>query len=131
SLQSLGRRVSEEAPLRDLLLAVAADSDAADAADAVQAALEGTIPNRLLAERFVARSSAVGEDGSAHSFAGIYESFPGLRWEEMGAGVVLCWASAFAGRAEDYRTRAGVSAAEAPLAVIVQPLVAAVSSGVA
>src|SRR5205814_8918216 len=89
------------------------------------------LPNRLLAERFAARSSAVGEDGVSHSYAGIYETFPGLRWEEMGAGVLLCWASAFSERAEDYRARAGVGAADTPLAVVVQPRVPAIAAGVA
>src|SRR5262249_43461502 len=110
-LRLVARRLTEEAPpLRDLLTLLVSHPEIAAAVDAVQGALESVIPNRLLSERFAARSSAVGEDGSAHSFAGIYESFVGLRWEEMGAGVLLCWASAFTRRADEYPAPTGISA---------------------
>jgi phosphohistidine swiveling domain-containing protein len=133
SLRRLGSELDaagdEGAPLSALVRAIAKEPACAVAAEQIQAALEQTVA--LASERFAARSSAVGEDGATHSFAGIYESFPGLRREEMGAGVVLCWASAFTPRAESYRQRVGASAADAPLAVVIQPLVPARAAGVA
>lgn len=130
-LRRLGRAIAAEAALPDLLRALEEEILCSAAARCAQAVLEQSIPRRLRDRRFAARSSAVGEDGAAHSFAGIYESFPGLRWEETGAGVVLCWASAFTPRADEYRDRVGMTAAEAPVAVVVQPLVEARAAGVA
>jgi pyruvate, water dikinase len=84
--------------------------------------------------RVAVRSSAVGEDGHAASFAGQYETYLGV----SGVADILlhirkCWASGFSAHALAYRRRFG-GASPAPagdLAVGVLELVDARSAGVA
>lgn len=75
------------------------------------------------------RSSAVGEDGEA-SFAGQYESLLNVRPED----VVEAWkrvvASKYSPRAVDYRVRQGLADVEAPMGVLLLPMVKALSAGV-
>lgn len=77
------------------------------------------------------RSSALDEDSTERSFAGMHDSFLFVR----GAGDVLqavrnVWASAFNERAVSYRLRAGIPLDEIAVAVIVQKMVDASRSGV-
>jgi pyruvate, water dikinase len=78
------------------------------------------------------RSSVVGEDGAAASFAGIFDTHLGVRG---GPGVLAavrsCWASLFTPRAMAYRARSGIGHRDMPVAVGVTELVPARSSGVA
>jgi pyruvate,water dikinase len=84
-----------------------------------------------IAEPSVAvRSSAADEDGQTASFAGQHETYLNI----VGVDAVLdatlrCWESARAERALEYRRDQGL-ASEAPLAVLVQQLVAVDSSAV-
>lgn len=76
------------------------------------------------------RSSAVGEDGDAASFAGQQETFLNVR----GTGAVTrsvreCWASFFSPRALFYRAKMG-ALDEMRMAVVVQEMVCAEKSGV-
>jgi pyruvate,water dikinase len=76
------------------------------------------------------RSSAIGEDSEAASFAGQQETFLNVR----GAGTVECrvkecWASFFAPRAIFYRAQKGVLT-DTRMAVVVQEMVHATKSGV-
>lgn len=76
------------------------------------------------------RSSAIGEDGEAASFAGQHETFLNVR----SAGAVErcvkeCWASFFAPRAIFYRAQKGVLT-DIRMAVAVQKMVLATKSGV-
>ncbi len=78
------------------------------------------------------RSSAVGEDSGAASFAGIFDTYLGV----SGPGRVLetvrlCWASLFNARAVAYRLRAGTGHRAMPMAVGVIELIHARASGVA
>lgn len=78
------------------------------------------------------RSSAVGEDAADASFAGIFDTHLGV----SGASAVLaavrsCWASLFTARALTYRSRAGISHHDMPIAVGVVELIPARSAGVA
>ena len=79
---------------------------------------------------FAVRSSMVGEDGSALSYAGQLESFLFRRGvDEVAEAVRRCWASAFAPRVLAYHARA--EGAEAPsIGVIVQVMVSGRASGV-
>jgi phosphoenolpyruvate synthase/pyruvate phosphate dikinase len=76
------------------------------------------------------RSSAVSEDGEAASFAGQQETFLNVRGEAAVAGCVqACWASFFAPRALFYRAQKGLLS-DTRMAVVVQEMIAADSSGV-
>ena len=77
------------------------------------------------------RSSAIDEDGGLASFAGQYESYLNLEGEAAVAAAVLrCWHSAQAERVAEYRQRSGLAAEKLEMAVFVQELVHADSSGV-
>lgn len=83
----------------------------------------------VLGERLAVRSSAVDEDGAQASFAGQYESVLGVSpGDETEAALLRCWASAFGPRVRAYR--AGASGAPAGMAVIVQRVIRAKTSGV-
>jgi pyruvate,water dikinase len=84
-----------------------------------------------LGEHCAVRSSAISEDGSAASFAGLYETYLNVK----GADSVLeyvrrCYQSLWADRAIGYRTRRGGGADEA-MAVVVMGLVPSDTSGIA
>lgn len=77
------------------------------------------------------RSSATAEDLPGASFAGQQETFLNVRGgPEVLDAVRRCWASLWTDRAIAYRRSAGFAGAEAALAVVVQPLVAARVAGV-
>jgi pyruvate,water dikinase len=105
----------------------------ADAVAAAHARLEQRT-GRGAALRVAVRSSAVGEDGHAASFAGQYETYLGV----SGVDAVLrhiarCWASGYSAHALEYRRRFGGSSPlrANDLAVGVLELVDARSAGVA
>jgi pyruvate,water dikinase len=77
------------------------------------------------------RSSATIEDLPGHSFAGMYETVLGAtNARECIAAVKKCWASLWTERAYDYRQKNGIDQSNIAMAVIVQELVQAESSGV-
>src|SRR5689334_10340404 len=78
------------------------------------------------------RSSAIGEDSSTASFAGIFDSYLGVSGPDRVLDAVRsCWASLFSTRAVAYRLRNGLHYAEMPMAVGVIELIHARASGVA
>jgi rifampicin phosphotransferase len=104
----------------------------------VAAALD-TATTRLLAEidaagfepRLAVRSSAVGEDGSAASYAGLHETELDVAPAGVADAVRRCWASLWSPAAIAYRKRRDLSAADAAMAVVVQALVPAEAAAVA
>ena len=80
-------------------------------------------------EGVIIRSSATIEDGSAHSFAGIFESIPITAPEEFEPTVREIWASVFSPRALTYFREIGVQEVPA-MAVVVQRFLRAERSGV-
>jgi pyruvate,water dikinase len=77
------------------------------------------------------RSSALGEDGSATSFAGVHATFTDVRGaSELCERIADCWASALSPRALVYRAEFG-DATEPAVAVVVQLMVEAQRAGVA
>lgn len=77
------------------------------------------------------RSSAIGEDGGDHSFAGQFESVLGVEDErQLLDAVRQCWASAWTGRAVAYRARNGMPALDVEMGLVVQRLVDADVAGV-
>ncbi len=83
----------------------------------------------VLGDRLAVRSSAVDEDGANASFAGQYETVLGAApGDETEAALLRCWASAYGARVRAYRK--GPPASPACMAVIVQRVILARSSGV-
>ena len=103
--------------------------------------LEGTIPStislrirkgldRLSVEYVALRSSAVSEDSTAVSFAGLHASFLNIpsRPELVLKYVKRCWASLFNERAMRYRFKKGLPYLEG-MAVVVQDMIHATVAG--
>lgn len=78
--------------------------------------------------RYAVRSSANFEDLDARSFAGQYESYLDRTIDQVESAVRGCWASLWAGTAVAYR---GATTEAARMAVLIQPYVPGVRSGVA
>ena len=76
------------------------------------------------------RSSALVEDRFGASFAGQFESYLALQTEdEFETSVRACWAALWSTRVLRYMATHDATPAETAMAVLVQPLVAAVCSG--
>ena len=102
----------------------------------------GVIPGDLRAQiaaayatlgggRVAVRSSAVDEDGDAHSFAGQHETFLNVEGvKAIAEAVVLCFASAFTSRALEYRLHVGLPVDHIGLAILIQSQVRADSAAV-
>lgn len=82
------------------------------------------------AVRLAVRSSALDEDGSVASFAGLHETELGCLPSEVEGAVRRCWASLWSQPAMAYRTRRGLSCTESAMAVVIQAMVAADASAV-
>jgi phosphohistidine swiveling domain-containing protein len=87
---------------------------------------------RIGEDAFVAvRSSAAGEDAAGESFAGLHDSFLFVRGREsILESVRKVWASAYNERALAYRRAKGISLDGIAVAVVVQTMVEARTSGV-
>ena len=112
----------------------AVDSFGPTLADSLAAALdrlEATVA-RLHGSpaRFAVRSSAIGEDGTAASFAGLHETELDVAPGDVPAAVRRCWASLASAPAIAYRERRGLSDEAAAMAVVIQALVPAQASAV-
>lgn len=78
------------------------------------------------------RSSATGEDSAEASFAGIFDTYLGMRGADRVLHAVRrCWSSLFTPRALAYRQQRGTSHRDMPIAVGVMELVRARAAGVA
>lgn len=99
--------------------------------------LDGAV-RRLVAEvgsagfqpRFAVRSSAVAEDGSEASYAGLHETELDVAPDDVAGAVRRCWASLWSPAAIAYRRRRDLTAADAEMAVVVQALVPADAAAV-
>ena len=113
--------------LRELREAIEAADVPAGVAETVVEHL-ARLPDRTMA----VRSSATTEDLPGHSFAGLHDTTLDVTGPEaLLAAVRRCWASLWTDRAFEYRERAGLAHSDAAMAVIVQQLIPAQSSGVA
>ncbi|MFL6796244.1 MAG: PEP/pyruvate-binding domain-containing protein [Xanthobacteraceae bacterium] len=76
------------------------------------------------------RSSAMVEDRKGANFAGQFESFLGIEDEaSFLTAVRACWAALWTSNARRYMANHGLSPAATAMAVLIQPVVAAVASG--
>lgn len=91
----------------------------------VQAGLERFLTEAGLADRPVAvRSSATAEDGPAHSFAGIHQSFLGVRGlRAVVTAVRRCYASLWTPQAVAYRRHRGMGDDAVACAVVICAMV--------
>ncbi|MFR9802360.1 phosphoenolpyruvate synthase [Pseudonocardia sp. RS010] len=103
----------------------------ADLAQQVHTAYAGLGIEDLGPASVAVRSSALGEDSSSASYAGVHATFTDVRGaRELCDRIVDCWASALAPRALAYRAERG-DTAQPVVAVVVQLMVPAKRSGVA
>ena len=79
---------------------------------------------------FAVRSSGIGEDSPAQSFAGIHETLLDVPRGGLAAAVAACRASARSPRAHAYRQAAGLSVDSIEIAVLIQRMVRSEVSGV-
>lgn len=115
------------------------------APDAIQQALRSSAPpaafivalEQVLAglepapHGWAVRSSALTEDSATASFAGIYESVLAVPPEELCSAIRQCWLSWWSQHAIAYRQQISATLTTPALAVVLQPMVAAQSAGVA
>lgn len=120
-------------PVPDFFVIPAAWSErrGAGVADELRERLAAELAARgWLATPLAVRSSAVGEDAASASFAGIYRSLLNIcGLDALTAAVGEVWASLDTPGAAAYRERLGL--ADAAMAVVVMPLLAAEASGIA
>ncbi len=87
--------------------------------------------SRLGAEYVAVRSSGTAEDLPGHSFAGQYDTYLGIaNLEDCIEAIKKCWASLWTLRAYEYREKNGFDHLKINMAVIVQTLIAADTSGI-
>ena len=96
---------------------------------AVMGALHAAFPGDA-GGLFAVRSSARGEDDAVNACAGIFESFLNVGPREMPASILQVWASGFSERVLAYKFRKDLPLADISVAVLIQRMVPAVTSGV-
>lgn len=125
-------------PDEDARASLTAAFTSAALVDEVDAALEAAL-GRLEAEleaigatpvRLAVRSSGIGEDSSAASFAGLHETELGVVPDGVADAVRRCWASLWSPAAVAYRGRKGLALDGGGMAVVVQALVPADAAAV-
>ena len=107
------------------------DPELAATLNAALERLEGVIAGVTGGQaRYAVRSSAIGEDGTAASFAGLHETELDVAPADVPAAIRRCWASLGSEPAIAYRARRGLSTDDAAMAVVVQALVPADAAAV-
>lgn len=86
--------------------------------------------DQLNAEKVAVRSSAVAEDSSSASWAGQLETYLNISRDELISKIKECWDSINSERAKDYASHQDLSKDQMKVAVVVQKMVDAKSSGV-
>jgi phosphohistidine swiveling domain-containing protein len=113
-----------------VLSAIRRDIAEAPLAEALRHEIEEQY-NKLGTDYVAVRSSGTAEDLPGHSFAGQYDTYLGIsNLEDCIEAIKKCWASLWTLRAYEYRQRNSFDHLKIEMAVIVQSLVAADTSGV-
>jgi pyruvate,water dikinase len=84
-----------------------------------------------LSQRWSVRSSATNEDAAHASFAGLYQTELGVAPEHLGRAMTAIWASLWDERVVDYVMKRGSGVAPPAMAIVLQPMLDALSAGVA
>ena len=131
--------------LRDLTGVVSATEEASQLAASLQSTIRHTTLTDQQAQEIrdayrqivtdsglvAVRSSASDEDGADHSFAGMHDSFMFVPdFDSVVDSIRNVWASAFNQRAIAYRLENGLDVGKIAVAVVVQQMIDACSSGV-
>ena len=99
---------------------------------AVEAELAERLAGEFASGPLAVRSSAPGEDAEGASFAGLHDSFVGIRGiDEVVDAVRSVWASLWTDRALLYRRELGIDPDSSSMAVVIQRLVEGEVSGIA
>ena len=107
------------------------DAELADALHAALGRLEAAVADVTGGPaRLAVRSSAIGEDGTVASYAGLHETELHVAPVDVLAAVHRCWASLASAPAVAYRAARGLSSDDAAMAVVVQALVPAEAAAV-
>jgi pyruvate,water dikinase len=101
-----------------------------DVAGALRGAVARLAQDPASTGSFAVRSSAIGEDGVAASFAGLHDTELGVATADIGDAVRRCWSSLWSREAIAYREQRGVALNGAAMAVVVQALVPADAAAV-
>jgi len=105
-------------------------TDAADA-EIHQLASDPWLTSLPAGALFAVRSSGIGEDSEGHSFAGVHETQLNVARDQIIEAVLICRRSATSEQAIAYRRARQLDDEKARIGVLVQHMVAAVTSGVA
>ena len=98
----------------------------------VVAAVDAQITGHLSEIALAVRSSAPGEDSEGASFAGLHESFVGVRGVQAVIDAIRgVWASLWSDRALLYRRELGIDVDTSSMAVVIQELIDGAVSGIA
>jgi len=87
--------------------------------------------NVMSEKRYAVRSSAIGEDGSTHSFAGQLDTFLNIPASEVIEKIKQVWLSYFSDHIIAYRLNNNIDLSSVRIAVVVQEMLQAEYSGVA
>ncbi|MFL5681036.1 MAG: PEP/pyruvate-binding domain-containing protein [Chloroflexota bacterium] len=121
-------RLPDEAARASVAAAVASAPLSSSFHADIDAAIENLVAEIDASGRstsFAVRSSAIGEDGTTESFAGLHETELGVVAADIGAALRRCWSSVWSRAAVAYRVRKGLPFDSAAMAVVVQALVPA------
>ncbi len=99
--------------------------------EAIERLVENLRATGVAEPRFAVRSSAIGEDGSVSSYAGLHETELDLEAAAVPGAVTRCWASLWSPAALAYRARRALPVGDTAMAVVVQALVPADAAAVA
>ena len=132
--QELGRKSFEDMrweEIWDVALRIRNRFLRAPIPDEIRAMVDQLVSRELSERPLAVRSSAPGEDSETTSFAGLHDSFVGVRGTEGVLDAIRgVWASLWTDRALLYRQELGIDVDTSAMAVIIQELVEEPTSGI-
>ncbi len=96
----------------------------------VQDQIKTTFGSKASEKFYAVRSSAVGEDGIQHSYAGLFETYLNVPFDEINDHIIKVWSSINADRVSSYRTENKLEGQQ-QIGVIIQEMIDADIAGVA